>query len=69
MTYLDERTTWERSYWARVLARCKGNITRVARESGCHRQSIYKILKRLEVRREPKPRRGGNAVWHALEDR
>ena len=69
MTYLDERAKWEKDYWTRLVARCRGKIAQIAQESGCHRSSIYKTLERLELRPARKPGRGGNAVWRGLEDR
>lgn len=69
MTYWDERAAWERHYWTRLVARCKGNIALAARESGCNRPAVYRIFQRLNLTLVSKPRRGGNAVWHSLKDR
>jgi DNA-binding NtrC family response regulator len=38
--------TFERQYLASVLTRCDGNISRAARESGMHRKSIERLVKK-----------------------
>ena len=44
--------TFEREYLRQVLERCEGNISRAARESGLHRESIERLVKkhRLDAR-------------------
>jgi DNA-binding NtrC family response regulator len=38
--------TFEREYLSQLLARCEGNISRAARESGLHRKSIERLVKK-----------------------
>ena len=38
--------SFEREYISQVLARCDGNISRAARESGLHRKSIERLVKK-----------------------
>ena len=40
---------FEREYVARLLGRCEGNISRAARESGLHRKSIERLLKKHQL--------------------
>jgi len=40
---------FEREYLAALLKRCEGNISRAARESGLHRKSIERLLKKHEL--------------------
>jgi DNA-binding NtrC family response regulator len=39
--------TFEREYITSVLKRCEGNISRAARESGLHRKSIERLVKKF----------------------
>jgi DNA-binding NtrC family response regulator len=41
--------TFERKYIASVLKRCGGNISRAARESGLHRKSIERLVKKYNL--------------------
>src|SRR4029077_8117752 len=48
---------FEREYIGQVLKRCDGNISRAARESGLHRKSIERLLKKYQLdTRSMKPR-------------
>ena len=38
--------TFEREYLSSILKRCEGNISRAARESGLHRKSIERLVKK-----------------------
>jgi DNA-binding NtrC family response regulator len=38
--------SFEREYLARLLRRCEGNLSRAARESGLHRKSIERLVKK-----------------------
>jgi DNA-binding NtrC family response regulator len=40
---------FERDYVAQVIERCEGNISRAARESGMHRKSIERLLKKYQL--------------------
>ena len=40
---------FEREYLGALLKRCEGNISRAARESGLHRKSIERLLKKYEL--------------------
>ena len=40
---------FERDYLTALLKRCEGNISRAARESGLHRKSIERLLKKHEL--------------------
>ncbi len=40
---------FERDYLTALLQRCEGNISRAARESGLHRKSIERLLKKHEI--------------------
>ena len=40
---------FEREYLATLLKRCEGNISRAARESGLHRKSIERLLKKYQL--------------------
>ncbi len=40
---------FEREYLSSLLKRCEGNISRAARESGLHRKSIERLLKKYEL--------------------
>jgi DNA-binding NtrC family response regulator len=40
---------FEREYLSALLKRCDGNISRAARESGLHRKSIERLLKKYEL--------------------
>ena len=41
---------YERRYLAAMLDACKGNISEVARRSGAERMTIYRLLRRLQLR-------------------
>ena len=48
---------FEREYISSVLRRCEGNISRAARESGLHRKSIERLVKKYQLdARSMKPR-------------
>ena len=48
---------FEREYIGQVLKRCEGNISRAARESGLHRKSIERLVKKYQLdTRSMKPR-------------
>ena len=36
-----------------MLEACKGNISEVARRSGAERMTIYRLLRRLQLRPQP----------------
>ena len=38
-----------REYLGSLLQRCEGNISRAARESGLHRKSIERLVKKYEL--------------------
>jgi DNA-binding NtrC family response regulator len=40
---------FEREYLTALLKRCEGNISRAARESGLHRKSIERLVKKYEI--------------------
>jgi DNA-binding NtrC family response regulator len=40
---------FEREYIGKVLRRCEGNISRAARESGLHRKSIERLVKKYQL--------------------
>ncbi|WNG23214.1 sigma 54-dependent Fis family transcriptional regulator [Cystobacter fuscus] len=40
---------FEREYITRVLSRCEGNLSRAARESGLHRKSIERLVKKYQL--------------------
>jgi len=40
---------FEREYITSVLARCEGNLSRAARESGLHRKSIERLVKKYQL--------------------
>ena len=40
---------FEREYISQVLKRCDGNISRAARESGLHRKSIERLVKKYQL--------------------
>jgi DNA-binding NtrC family response regulator len=40
---------FEREYIHRVLSRCEGNLSRAARESGLHRKSIERLVKKYHL--------------------
>jgi DNA-binding NtrC family response regulator len=40
---------FEREYIGQVLKRCEGNISRAARESGLHRKSIERLVKKYQL--------------------
>ena len=49
--------SFEREYIGSVLKRCEGNISRAARESGLHRKSIERLVKKYQLdARSMKPR-------------
>jgi len=49
--------SFEREYISQVLRRCDGNISRAARESGLHRKSIERLVKKYALdARSMKPR-------------
>ena len=41
--------TFEREYLTTILRRCDGNISRAARESGLHRKSIERLVKKYDL--------------------
>jgi len=41
--------SFEREYIGQVLRRCDGNISRAARESGLHRKSIERLVKKHQL--------------------
>ena len=41
--------SFEREYIMQVLKRCDGNISRAARESGLHRKSIERLVKKYSL--------------------
>jgi DNA-binding NtrC family response regulator len=41
--------SFEREYLTALLKRCEGNISRAARESGMHRKSIERLVKKYEL--------------------
>jgi DNA-binding NtrC family response regulator len=41
---------FERTYWARLLERTRGNISAAARVAGVHRKSAEYTLKKLNLR-------------------
>ena len=41
--------TFEREYVTSVLTRCEGNLSRAARESGLHRKSIERLVKKYQL--------------------
>ena len=41
--------SFEREYLGALLKRCEGNISRAARESGMHRKSIERLVKKYEL--------------------
>ena len=41
--------SFEREYLTTLLQRCEGNISRAARESGMHRKSIERLVKKYEL--------------------
>ena len=41
--------SFEREYISQVLRRCDGNISRAARESGLHRKSIERLVKKYSL--------------------
>ena len=41
--------SFEREYLGALLQRCEGNISRAARESGLHRKSIERLVKKYEL--------------------
>jgi DNA-binding NtrC family response regulator len=41
--------SFEREYLTALLKRCEGNISRAARESGLHRKSIERLVKKYEL--------------------
>jgi DNA-binding NtrC family response regulator len=49
--------TFERQYLQSVLTRCDGNISRAARESGMHRKSIERLVKKYGL--DARAMRGG----------
>ncbi len=55
--FFEERADWERGYWRTLLSTYSGNISQIARASGCHRHTIYRMLRRLGIITEP-PVRG-----------
>ena len=49
---------FEREYVLQLLRRCEGNITRAGRESGLHRKSIERLVKKYQLHpKGMKPRR------------
>jgi transcriptional regulator of acetoin/glycerol metabolism len=54
---------FEREYLLQLLRRCAGNITRAGRESGMHRKSIERLVKRYQLDTRPmRRRRGGVSI-------
>ncbi len=53
LSYKDAKeqvlNAFEREYIASVLRRCEGNISRAARESGLHRKSIERLVKKYSL--------------------
>jgi DNA-binding NtrC family response regulator len=49
---------FEREYLATLLRRCEGNLSRAARESGLHRKSIERLVKKYGLDRPATPPRG-----------
>ena len=43
---------FEQSYWASLLERTGGNVSKAARQAGVHRKSVEYILKKLDLTRE-----------------
>ncbi len=43
---------FEQSYWASLLERTGGNVSKAARIAGVHRKSVEYILKKLDLKRE-----------------
>jgi DNA-binding NtrC family response regulator len=41
--------SFEREYLSQLLKRCEGNISRAARESGLHRKSIERLMKKYQL--------------------
>jgi transcriptional regulator of acetoin/glycerol metabolism len=41
---------YQRRYLAAMLEACKGNISEVARRSGAERVTIYRLLRRVQLR-------------------
>jgi len=41
--------SFEREYLSALLKRCEGNVSRAARESGLHRKSIERLLKKYDL--------------------
>ncbi|MBS2023445.1 MAG: sigma-54-dependent Fis family transcriptional regulator, partial [Deltaproteobacteria bacterium] len=41
--------SFEREYLTALLKRCEGNISRAARESGLHRKSIERLVKKYDI--------------------
>ena len=41
--------SFEREYLTTLLKRCEGNVSRAARESGLHRKSIERLVKKYEL--------------------
>ena len=46
LRYLE---SFEREYLGALLQRCEGNVSRAARESGLHRKSIERLVKKYEL--------------------
>ncbi|MGZ3406182.1 MAG: sigma 54-interacting transcriptional regulator [Polyangia bacterium] len=44
---------YERRYLLAMLEACRGNISEVARRSGAERMTIYRLLRRLQLRPQP----------------
>ncbi len=49
--------TFEREYLVTLLSRCEGNMSRAARESGLHRKTIERLVKKYEL--DPRGMRPG----------
>lgn len=49
MTWEADRRAFERAYWQDLFARHGGRIPAMARESGCNRTAVYKLLKKFGI--------------------
>jgi len=53
LTFKDAKeqllTHFEREYVGQLLQRCEGNVSRAARESGLHRKSIERLVKKYQL--------------------
>ena len=44
-------TLFEKTYWTKILAKTRGNVSQAARIAGVHRKSVEYILRKLEINR------------------